>query len=76
MQSNSKPQKTWDERLLDFILNGFFFGLVVTVLDLAGVDLNWRTGVGVMILSLIVAAISVIVGAVVYAVRLRRKSNG
>jgi len=69
-------KKTWDERLLDAMISTFFFGLVVTVADLMGVDLNWETGVGVMILSVLAFILTVIIGSIVYAVRMRRKANG
>lgn len=60
--NRNKDKKTWNLRLLDFILNGFLFGLAVSALDLSGVDLNWEIGVRFMILALIVAVISVVIG--------------
>lgn len=68
-------KKTWDERFLDAIISTFFFGMVVTGADLMGVDLNWETGVGVMILSVLTFVLTVIIGGVAYAVRMRRRSN-
>lgn len=72
----SEKPKTWDERILDIILSGFSFGLVVIVLDLLGVTLNWETGVGIVILSLLAAVLALIIGGIVYAVRYRRKTDG
>lgn len=71
-------KKPWDERLLGTTISMFFFGLVVTILDLTGVDLNWETGVNIMILSLVGGMLIFIIGVistVIYAARLRRKSN-
>ena len=69
-------KKTWDERLLDVIISTFFLGLTIAALDFIGIRLDWAWGLALSIFALIAGVLTVIIGGIVYAIRLRRKING
>jgi len=69
-------KKTWEERIVDSIISLFFFGLMVAAFDLIGIRLDWAGGLALSIVALLAFVITAIIGGIVHAIRLRRKSNG
>ncbi len=69
-------KKTIVERIASGTVELFLFGLMIALLDVAGFTLDWAAGIALSILALIVGILTVIIGGIVYAVRMRRKADG